>query len=256
MSIPIIVINLARSPERMARIAADLDREGMSYTRFDAVDMAGRDPADEGLCDSSAARRRYGRPLRPAEVGCYLSHVGALRDLVSTAAPLGLILEDDAEIPEGFREALDALVACLQRPDLEGRWEVVNIGKAPKPKYRMPLASLATTPRLDLAHALVLPVLSHGLLWSRAGAQAFLESHASPEMPLDHAVLDFATWRGTGLALEPAMLNQSGAASDIDTDGQRPRETMPERWRKWQRKWAYRRAVARNRARARGFVIR
>ena len=42
----IFVINLARRPDRMAAMAAQLERLGLAYERFDAVDAKTADPIE------------------------------------------------------------------------------------------------------------------------------------------------------------------------------------------------------------------
>lgn len=241
-SLPIFVINLKDSHDRMARIAAALTREGLPFERVEAVDLRGRDPVGQGGYDPRRARRRYGRVLTAGEVGCYLSHVACLRRLTEGDAPAAVVLEDDAEIPVGFGAALRAVYLALA--DVP-QWGVANLGNMPKLKYTRPLG-ISVSGR-DLVRAEVLPVWSHVMLWRRAGAGDFLASCATPSMPVDHAFTQFATWRGTGVAAIPPLAGQSGMDSDIDAGGQRPVETWPERLAKWRRKWWYKYAVLRRR---------
>ena len=78
------VINLARRPDRLARITSDLRRVGIDFEIQVAVD---------GHLDSE---EHHSPTLSKAEVGCWKSHLNAMRRLVETGGSYSLILEDDA----------------------------------------------------------------------------------------------------------------------------------------------------------------
>jgi hypothetical protein len=94
----IFVINLARRPDRMAAMAAQLDRLGLAYERFDAVDgktcrsnRAERAVRCRGR-DGGADARRQGLHHQPH------ASVAARSHPVATAH--AVILEDDVELSE------------------------------------------------------------------------------------------------------------------------------------------------------------
>lgn len=71
-------INLDRSPERMTNMSARLGRLAIPWQRVCAID--GHQLALSSLenVDADLYGRRHGKYLNPAEVGCYLPHLGAL----------------------------------------------------------------------------------------------------------------------------------------------------------------------------------
>jgi GR25 family glycosyltransferase involved in LPS biosynthesis len=76
------VINLAKRPDRLALISADLDKAGLKFETQVAVD---------GQTVESSSKF-----LSKGEIGCFKSHVNSMRRQVEVGAPFSLILEDDA----------------------------------------------------------------------------------------------------------------------------------------------------------------
>ena len=116
------LINLDRSPERLAEADAQLRAAAIPYERIPAVD--GR------ALGWAALRRRvsrfrfflvHGRFPNLGEVACSLSHLEACRRLLVSGEPAALIFEDDVLLdPAAFRRALDLLRPHLDpdKPDL------------------------------------------------------------------------------------------------------------------------------------------
>jgi GR25 family glycosyltransferase involved in LPS biosynthesis len=106
-------INLDRSPDRRRDIEALLNGLGLTerYERFSGVDGHAA-PAHPGV-------------RNPAELGCYLSHLGVIRDAVGTDRWLH-VLEDDAEISRFAGRVIDAITTS---PDV-ANYDIVftNIG--------------------------------------------------------------------------------------------------------------------------------
>jgi glycosyl transferase family 25 len=96
--VPVYVINLDRSAERLARISAALQAVGIAFERIPAIDASNLKPADsENAYDAEANRRNYLAPLSPQEIACFLSHRRAWQTfLKSSEAPFAVFLEDDA----------------------------------------------------------------------------------------------------------------------------------------------------------------
>jgi len=110
----ILLINLDRSPDRLAFMAAQLDRLGLAFTRLPAVD--GATIADEEFNRLSPT---YMRPLSRAELGCLFSHMSAWAFCAETNRP-ALILEDDAFLS-------DRLPAFLSELERKGPRNIINL---------------------------------------------------------------------------------------------------------------------------------
>lgn len=118
--VKIMVINMRGAVVRRALIEAQLDVPGMPPWQFvDAIDGRKIGAADlSALHDAQRAKARHGRAMEPAEIGCALSHLQALRTIADEGPDFAVILEDDALISHHFSGVLTALIATL-KPDEE-----------------------------------------------------------------------------------------------------------------------------------------
>ena len=111
------VINLDRSPDRWQRISQHLDSLGLHAQRISAVDARQLSPVEFS--------KHYNEPLnkstffiglRPAEIGCFLSHRKALHRFIDHSdKPYAIILEDDVEFlapPLTYAEQWQQVLMC------------------------------------------------------------------------------------------------------------------------------------------------
>ena len=119
------IINLDRSPERLAVLAAQLEGEHIAFTRFPAYDGRAldldNDPLVTDLFDLDMWKKRHHRNPISADIGCYLSHYHALKTFLAQGKALGLILEDDAQLDAGF--AATIAPAILGHKD----WDILKL---------------------------------------------------------------------------------------------------------------------------------
>lgn len=95
---PIYVISLPRASERRNLCQAQLDRLGVEFSFFDAVDGWLASEAEvAAVYDSGANRLHFKRSLTRPEIGCYLSHIELWRRIADGKQAGGIILEDDFE---------------------------------------------------------------------------------------------------------------------------------------------------------------
>lgn len=118
--IPVFVINLDRSPERLAKIRKRAEEIGIDLIRVRAVDGTRLTPEQASLVDHAAFARDHGKRIMPGEIGCYLSHLDALRLVAESPEPHAVIIEDDIQFGLDFRIFLEELVA------IEG-WDAVKL---------------------------------------------------------------------------------------------------------------------------------
>ncbi len=83
-SVPVYVINLARSQDRWDALRASANKFSVDVRRVEAVE--GKLLTDDELVDFDEAgfRRRHGKIALPAEIGCYFSHIRALEAITCT----------------------------------------------------------------------------------------------------------------------------------------------------------------------------
>jgi hypothetical protein len=97
----VIVINLAKRPDRMAQIKAQLDAHKITFERFEAID--GKELGITGV------------------QACALSHRGVIEQYKDCQSLF--IFEDDAELDPNFKQLWDVFIANL--PD---DWQMVYLG--------------------------------------------------------------------------------------------------------------------------------
>jgi len=88
----IYVINLARSPDRLAHAKAQFSALDINFTRVAAVD--GRELSQEEFA-RLPQKRHWRYNMKRGELGCLLSHRHCLHLAMTSAAPYTAIFEDD-----------------------------------------------------------------------------------------------------------------------------------------------------------------
>ena len=102
------VINLRDDPERRAFMKAQLDRLGLDYEFFDAIEGA-RYRDDPRWYDPKKSVAAVNRELRPGEVGCALSHAFVYKEVARRTLPCAFVLEDDAILSDDVPGVLERL---------------------------------------------------------------------------------------------------------------------------------------------------
>jgi glycosyl transferase family 25 len=112
--LPVFVINLDRSPARLATMVAQLDRLGVPFERISASDGRNLSPEDADRNPPSVGRR----PLSPGEIGCFGSHRRFWSIVVERNLTAAVVLEDDVILDDRFVEALAGIAARPQASDV------------------------------------------------------------------------------------------------------------------------------------------
>ena len=173
------VINLERSPERLVAMGERLRTLGLPWRRIVAVDGAALPTWPPGSVDEAGYARWHGKPVAAPEVGCYLSHLKALRTFLDTGATHLLLLEDDALPGPSTREVLEALLRC------HAAWDVVKLTGFHRGS---PLSVASLVP----GHRLAVPFSRQGntaaVLYSRPAAESAVRALVPMRLPFDHAL--------------------------------------------------------------------
>lgn len=214
-----LVLNLDRSPDRLAAIARSLAALGIGFERIRAVDGRGLAPPVHGL-DADLWRATHGREPQPGEVGCYLSHLSALSRFLATDAAHAMVLEDDAVVTAAARD----LVAQLTGPGAPDDWDLVRF-EAHHGRLGLPIRRLTPSARLC-----ALPFRSAGsaaYLLNRAAAAALLRDLMPMRRPYDLA-FDRAWELGIRVrAVLPLPIAAPTTASTIDRSAGAGRRHAP-----------------------------
>lgn len=102
--IPAYCINLARRPDRWARMTDLAQAHGFEVTRVEATDA--RDPAQLGPLPR-APGPILDTPILPGDLACSLSHRRVWQMIVDRGHEAAIVLEDDCVFAEGFAAFLD-----------------------------------------------------------------------------------------------------------------------------------------------------
>ncbi|MFO1271615.1 MAG: glycosyltransferase family 25 protein [Rubrivivax sp.] len=215
------VINLDRSPERLAAISAQLQALGLPWTRHRAVDARALRPDQQALLDLPAFHRKHGMDPVPGEIGCYLSHLEVMREFLAGPHRFALILEDDARLGPRLPPVLAALEGCA------GRWDMVKLSAV---HSGTPRACLRLTEDCELAIMLSRCTGSSAYVINRHAAEVYLRELLPMSLPYDH-VFDrgWALGLKVRLASPPPVGHPQDNATTIVTTGRRKFH--------WSRRW-------------------
>ncbi len=210
----IFLVNLERRPDRLAAMTEQLNRLGITFERFDAVDGAKADPAE--LSAPFAATGPLG-PLSSGDKACTFSHLHLWRRIGAGSDSHAVILEDDIFLSEDSSP-------FLTTPD----WIPREAGLVKLEKYggERPLIVIGKDRRQALGRE-VAPLLSRhtgsgGYVISREKAAALANMADKFTLPIDHLLFNpsnspvFAMLQPWQLL--PAILDQRaevGGATDI-----------------------------------------
>lgn len=109
MRIEGFVVHLARAEQRRPQVEALRNALPMPVHVVDAVDGRAMTPGEiAAVYRPRLHRPRYPFALGAGEIGCFLSHRKAWREIVTRGLDAGLIVEDDVAVDgEGLRRLLD-----------------------------------------------------------------------------------------------------------------------------------------------------
>jgi glycosyl transferase family 25 len=220
-----LVINLDRATERRARITDQLLHLGLPWTRLPAVDARQLSDAQRAVLDIPAYHRKHGMTPLPGELGCYLSHVEAMRTFLASQARYALILEDDVISGPQLPAVLQALTEVSQR------WDMVKLS-AVHSGTPVPVVRLTDTHTLSVM--LSRCAGSSAYLINRRAAEVYVAGLLPMSLPYDH-VFDQG-WRWglkVRLVSPPPCLHDEQIATTIVAE-----PGSPSRKFHWTRRWS------------------
>jgi glycosyl transferase family 25 len=202
------VINLASSTDRMRHAQAELAANNIETVRVEGFDGREIDVATFAPYDDDKARKFMGRSMSGGEIGCYVGHQRALQAFCDSGDPIAIVFEDDIMFADGAAEKIGALIDWLRTQD---DWHCINIG-ATRLKITSPYKTLGG---IDVVNAHYFPMLAHALIWSQAGAQAFLDAAEPIYCPADNMFRQVFTKSDKGFATVENLVSAGSFDSDI-----------------------------------------
>jgi glycosyl transferase, family 25 len=218
------LVNLERRPDRLAAMAAQLDRLGIAFERFNAVDAKSADPAE--LSVPFAVSGPLGT-LSPGDKACTYSHIHLWRRIAQGGDSHAVILEDDILLADSAPRFL-----------LTSGWIPGEAGLVKLERYgdKNQLIVIGR-PRLEVMGRTLAPLLSRhtgsgGYIISREKAAMLASMTDRLTLPIDHLLFNpnnspmfdkLRPWQ-----LLPAILDQQEAVGGT-TDIHRTREATKPR---------------------------
>ena len=122
MKFKIFLINMKKSPERLAFMSNQLKSLGLPFSLQEGVD--GKVYDFKEVYDEESSMRLNGASLAPVEKGCALSHRLAFEKAIAEDVEYTLILEDDVELPLTFKKIFDEVLS--KRDSKKTDWEYLS----------------------------------------------------------------------------------------------------------------------------------
>lgn len=161
-NVRVFLINLDRSPDRLAIFERQAKSVGLGFVRFPAIDGLGQVP--EWLRDQFPSTSG----LKPGEIGCYASHLCICKTMVEQELDTAIILEDDINFVPDFERI--AAAAIERAPH---GWDIIHLSSDFK-RAAYPVAQLSE-PSYDVVRYARMPAGSAAYAISRAGAMKLLK---------------------------------------------------------------------------------
>jgi glycosyl transferase family 25 len=117
----IYLINLDRSTDRLRSAEQHFNAVSLPFERIAAIDARTEDLSIYPV-DRRVFQRTHGRTtIRPGEIGCYFSHLKAIRAFLASGREFGIILEDDVLPQRQLSAVLEELL------DFSNEWDIVSL---------------------------------------------------------------------------------------------------------------------------------
>jgi glycosyl transferase family 25 len=197
------VISMVSSNHRRAVFAEESRGTALAWGFFDAL----RQPELPLSYNENLAVSRFGRTLKPGEIGCYASHFAVWGLFLASDAQQLLVLEDDVMVDWPAIEQL-----C--RHDLAGKG--IHVLKL---FATHPLSTTVAKYKLlsDHSHLLLIHGYAYGTqayVLTRRGAAALRAACAAMYMPIDWAMSRYWDYRLPNYAIFPfAVLERHGPST-------------------------------------------
>lgn len=217
------LINLDRSPERLAHFAAQARAQGLAFERIPAVDGRLVDAAERQRC---LATRFEFQPLNPGEMGVFLSHRAAWTRLVDSGEPRAAVFEDDVALAPDTAAALDALDGPEALCDGPAAADIVKLETTDRPVVLGEPVGMGLARPLPLGHQLRALRSWHGgaagYVITQACAQHLLQATWPLADPVDQVLfnpMSSISARLQLLQLCPALCIQQNILDRSQTSG-------------------------------------
>ena len=183
LKVIIYIINLDTAIDRRKSVEKELKKTTIPYQFVSAVNKHTISNVNYEV------KNKYKRPLIPAEIGCFLSHVKIKELFLKTDYDFAIILEDDIELLEDFDTQIKKVVNQFASLPLKKQWDVLKLPSQRRKK-------LYPIQPIDSNYSLYgggVGITTMAAIWTRKGAQSFLNTVIKKnqriiKMPIDCAL--------------------------------------------------------------------
>lgn len=202
-----LLINLDRSPERLAQMQERLACFNLPFRRVPAVDGK-KVTFTEREINALEYERCHGKYVTPTEVACYISHYNAFQLFLESDKEYALILEDDMVLCDDFLFVLDGLMKNHQD------WDMVKLNSTGS--WGFPIARKIIFKEYRLVFNLLHKPKSGAYLVNRYAARKFIQNLLPMIVPYDHEFIKFWKYNIRLFSVLPFPTWEQGEASTID----------------------------------------
>lgn len=208
MNIPIQIITLTPNSPDVITLTEELKKQGLNVSLQYAVDGRSATPKLEPDESVPQVKPFWKRPhtLNPSEIGCYLSHLRAIKEAYKNGIQRLCLLEDDVMIEKDFSEILTHI------EKLPDQFEFIRFMglKMHSRKFIMPLGD---------QHQLTRPLKglcgTQGYVINRAGMKKVLSFGSTLTDPIDKFYDDFWYHDLRCYCIEPHIIWERPSPSSI-----------------------------------------
>ncbi|MCF6320551.1 MAG: glycosyltransferase family 25 protein [Rhizobiaceae bacterium] len=230
------LINLDKNHARLENSRRQFKAEKIAFSRINAVN--GWELSDEEIArvyNADMATRRYKYPLVKPEIGCYLSHIEAWRQIAESGEEGGFIFEDDFQITSPLAPVLEALSVSTEDWDMA---KMFSLKKHPKIIHETSL-----TPFNDLTVPYQVPTCLLAYALRAETAKKLVEISIPFFRPVDedHKFYWEKNLRVTLVHPSPVKVGDQQTKTGTIGDARRatPRHSLPSRLRRLWRNMTY-----------------
>ena len=219
----IYLINLKSSHERLKASFENFATIGLTFERIEAIDGHIHSAAEYNKVKTI---RFISRELSRGEIGCYLSHLLALKTFIGSGVGYALINEDDIILSQDTARFLNGFIAETEAKGL--KWDLLYLSNPLKSRV---FSCVYQGHGREVYRSLHLPMGTTATLWTREGAVAFFNSQYSKTifLPFDYAVRSFSSARGNSFGLNSQFVSLRDVDSVVDGPGPPTRLEKPSR---------------------------
>lgn len=176
------LINLDRSKDRLERMERGFANSGVDkYERISAIDARHLKETDYIL------KNRYKRNLVPGEIGCYLSHIKTLKAFLESSFEFAIIIEDDVKLENNYKNSAEKAIRTYTALPKKHQWDVLKLINGER--RHIHVHQLDETYFIG-ACGTSIPISTLGAIWSRRGAEKFLNKTVKNGVPIVKRPID------------------------------------------------------------------